>query len=124
MHRGLLTPPLTPEHPAQSNPMTRPRPSVLIKDKNRVVVYFTIFCVIYGFFVVVTWLPEYLAEARGVEGSAVGVVSSLVPWAAIPGSIIFSIIADKMGKRRPVLLIMLPLSIISVISIVAFHNMA
>jgi len=116
--------PVTKEDRAQTNPEDKLKLGDLFKNKNLILAYITIFCVIYGFFVVVTWLPEYLAEARGVEGSAVGVVSSLVPWAAIPGSIIFSIIADKMGKRRPVLLIMLPLSIISVISIVAFHNMA
>lgn len=95
----------------------------LFKNKNMILAYITIFCVIYGFFVVVTWLPDYLAEARGVTGGSVGIISSLVPWAAIPGSIIFSIIADKLGKRKPALLIMLPLSIISIISIVAFENM-
>ncbi|WCF08046.1 MFS transporter [Paenibacillus thiaminolyticus] len=92
-------------------------------SKNLIFAYITIFCAIYAFFVVVTWIPYYLQHARGIEGTEVAVVSSLVPWAAIPGSLLFSWIADKMGTRRPVLLIMLPLSIIAIISIVAFDNM-
>lgn len=96
---------------------------VLFKNHNLLMSYIVIFCAIYGFFVVVTWMPYYLQHARGIEGSAVATVSSLVPWAAIPGSIFFSWIADRMGKRRPVLLVMLPLSLISLISIVAFDNM-
>ncbi|VDG89459.1 D-galactarate permease [Lysinibacillus sphaericus] len=97
--------------------------SVLFKNRNLLMSYIVIFCAIYGFFVVVTWMPYYLQRARGIEGSAVATVSSLVPWAAIPGSIFFSWVADRMGKRRPVLLVMLPLSLISLISIVAFDNM-
>lgn len=97
--------------------------SELFKNRNLVMAYITMFCAIYGFFVVVTWLPEYLEEARGITGGTVGVVSSLVPWAAIPGSIFFSMMADKLGKRRPVLLIMLPLSLIAIVSIVAFESM-
>ncbi|TQS74904.1 MFS transporter [Ornithinibacillus gellani] len=95
----------------------------LFKNKNLNYAYITIFCAIYAFFVVVTWIPYYLQHARGIHGTEVAVVSSLVPWAAIPGSLFFSWIADRLGKRRPVLLVMLPLSIIAIVSIVAFESM-
>ncbi|TQS74896.1 MFS transporter [Ornithinibacillus gellani] len=97
-----------------------------VKDlfsKNLIFAYITIFCAIYAFFVVVTWIPYYLQHARGIDGTEVAVVSSLVPWAAIPGSILFSWIADRMGTRRPVLMVMIPLSIIAIVSIVAFDSM-
>lgn len=97
--------------------------SVLFKNRNLLMSYITIFCAIYGFFVVVTWMPYYLQHARGIEGSAVATVSSLVPWAAIPASIFFSWVADRLGKSRPVLLIMLPASLIALVSIVAFDSM-
>lgn len=103
-----------------------PAEKLRMKDlftKNLIFAYITIFCAIYAFFVVVTWIPYYLQHARGIEGTEVAVVSSLVPWAAIPASILFSWVADRMGKRRPVLLIMLPLSIIAIVSIVAFDSM-
>src|SRR5699024_10631276 len=69
-----------------------------VKDlfsKNLIFAYITIFCAIFAFFVVVTWIPYYLQHARGIDGTEVAVVSSLVPWAAIPGSILFSWIADR-----------------------------
>jgi len=115
--------PVSKEERAEANPDEKVKLADLFKNRNLEMAYITMFCAIYGFFVVVTWLPEYLEEARGITGGTVGVVSSLVPWAAIPGSIFFSMMADKLGKRRPVLLIMLPLSLISIVSIVAFDSM-
>ncbi|WP_042354764.1 MFS transporter [Bacillus rubiinfantis] len=92
-------------------------------NRNLIAAYVTIFCSIYGFFVVINWLPYYLEHERGITGGSVAFVASLVPWAAIPGSILFSWIADKMGRRKPVLLVMLPIAFIATISIVAFHSM-
>ncbi|MBN6206062.1 MFS transporter [Ralstonia pickettii] len=98
--------------------------SSLFKNRNLICAYIVIFTAIYAFFVVVTWMPYYLQHARGITGGSVAVIASLVPWAAIPGSILFSWIADRLGKRRPVLLVMMPLSIIAIVSIVAFDSMA
>lgn len=115
-----------PKGQAQAGSQDAAPQKLKIKDlfsRNLICAYITIFCAIYAFFVVVTWIPYYLQHARGIDGTEVAIVASLVPWAAIPGSIIFSWIADKMGKRKPVLLVMLPLSIIAIVSIVAFDNM-
>ncbi|RHW41000.1 MFS transporter [Neobacillus notoginsengisoli] len=98
--------------------------SSLFKNWNLIMNYITIFTSIYGFFVIITWLPYYLEHARGVTGGSIAFVSSLVPWASIPAAIFFSWIADKMGKRRPVLLIMMPMTVLCVIAIVAFDSMA
>lgn len=95
----------------------------LFKNRNLIAAYITIFAAIYAFFVVITWIPYYLEHERGITGGSVAFVSSLVPWAAIPGSIFFSWVADKMGKRKPVLLIMMPLSIVALVSIVFFDSM-
>lgn len=95
----------------------------LFKKRNLILAFITIFCSIYGFFVILTWLPTYLLNERGVQGSDVAFVTSLVPWAAIPGSLILSWISDKLGRRKPVLLVMLPVAFISMISIVFFDSM-
>lgn len=96
----------------------------LFKNRNLILSYITIFCSIYGFFMILTWLPYYLANERGITGGNIAFVASLLPWAAIPGSIFFSYISDKMGRRRPVLLVMLPLAFLATASIVYFDNMA
>lgn len=90
---------------------------VLFGNRNINMCYVIIFCVMYGFFVLVTWLPKYLEEARGITGTNVATMASLVPWFAIPGSIFFSWVCDRIGKHRPVLLIMLPISLIAVLAV-------
>lgn len=107
---------------AESDSGEKVKLSALFKNRNLILAYIVIFTAIYAFFVVVTWMPYYLQHARGITGGSVAVIASLVPWAAIPGSILFSWIADRMGKRRPVLLVMMPLSIVAIVSIVAFDN--
>lgn len=54
---------------------------------------------------------------RGFEGSSVGFISSLVPWASIPGALIFARINDKLGKTKPLVFILVPLAILSVFAI-------
>ncbi|MFD1606320.1 MFS transporter [Oceanobacillus luteolus] len=111
------------EHQAEVDSGEKVKLGDLFKNRNLVLSYIVIFTAIYAFFVVVTWMPYYLQHARGITSGSVAFIASLVPWAAIPGSILFSWIADRMGKRRPVLLVMMPLSIIAIISIVAFDSM-
>ncbi|VDG99052.1 D-glucarate permease [Lysinibacillus sphaericus] len=97
--------------------------SVLFKNKNLLVSYIIIFASIYGFFMLLTWLPYYLEADRGIVGGKVAFVSSIVPWAAIPGSLLLSMWSDKIGKRKPVLQLMLPIAFLSVASIVFFESM-
>ena len=73
---------------------------------------------------ILTWLPYYLENERNITGGNIAFVSSLLPWAAIPGSIFFSYLSDRLGRRRPVLMIMLPLAFIATASIVYFESMA
>ncbi|MEJ7540337.1 MFS transporter [Staphylococcus intermedius] len=97
--------------------------SSLFKNRNLNLAYIIIFCSIYGFFMIITWLPYYLESERGINGAQVAFVASLVPWAAIPGSLFFSWLSDKLGRRKPVLMIMLPLAFIFTASIVFFDNL-
>lgn len=92
--------------------------SELFKNKNIVLAFITIFCSIYGFFVIINWLPSYLEAVHNIQGSEIAWITSLVPWASIPGAIILAMISDKMGKRKPVLFVMLPIALISTVAIV------
>ncbi|MBO1512925.1 MFS transporter [Metabacillus bambusae] len=74
--------------------------------KNHILVYILIFCSLYGFFGMLTWLPYYLQTARGVEASQTGVIASLVPWASIPGAIIFGFLSDKIKSKKPLIIVL------------------
>jgi MFS family permease len=76
----------------------------LLFTKNHIFVYLLIFCSLYGFFGMLTWLPYYLQTSRGVDASQTGIIASLVPWASIPGAIIFGILSDKIKSKKPLIM--------------------
>lgn len=72
--------------------------------KNHIFVYILIFCSLYGFFGMLTWLPYYLQTARDIEASQTGIISSLVPWASIPGAILFGFLSDRIKSKKPLII--------------------
>ena len=92
--------------------------SQLFKNHNLVLAYITIFCSIYGFFVIITWLPNYLEVERGMNKIEASQIASIVPWISIIGTLLCSYVSDKLGRRKPVILFMMPLSLIAIFSIV------
>lgn len=95
----------------------------LFKRRNLVMAYIAIFCSIYGFFVIITWLPTYLETERGMNKEVASRVASIVPWLSIIGTIFFSWVSDRLGKRKAVALFMLPLSLLSIFGIVYSGNL-
>jgi len=90
----------------------------LLKNRNLILAYITIFCSIYGFFVIISWLPYYLQQERGMDMARASNIASIVPWISILGTLIFSYASDKLGRRKPVVLCMLPLSLLALFGIV------
>ena len=78
----------------------------LLFTKNHIFVYILIFCSLYGFFGMLTWLPYYLQTARGVDASQTGIISSLVPWASIPGAILFGFLSDRIKSKKPMIIVL------------------
>lgn len=90
----------------------------LFNNRNLIMAYITIFCSIYGFFVIITWLPYYLEHERGMDKMTASFYASIVPWISIIGTIAASYVSDRLGKRKPVALWMLPLSLLAIFGIV------
>lgn len=86
-------------------------------SRNHILIYLLNFCSLYGFFVILTWLPYYLQTARGYDGMAVGWISSLVPWMAVPGGLIASWLSDRLSLRREIGLLMLPVAALALAAI-------
>lgn len=111
--------------PAEPGAVTLPKSkfSDLFKNRNLLLVYLMVFCSLFGFFVILTWLPYYLQSERGIAGSETGFISSLVAWISIPGALIFSSLSDRLGKRKPLILVLVPLAILSMLSIIWMPSM-
>ncbi|CAM3129119.1 MFS family permease [Sporolactobacillus spathodeae] len=76
----------------------------ILFSRNHIFTYILIFCSLYGFFGMLTWLPYYLQTVRGVSGTQTGIISSLVPWASIPGAIFFGYLSDRITNKKPLVL--------------------
>ncbi len=85
----------------------------IITNKNLVVTFILVFCSIYANFVIITWLPRFLQVERGFAGTSVGFISSLVPWASIPGALILARMSDKYKTTKKFIYFLVPLSIIT-----------
>ena len=112
---GILIFVKEPKREAQSASAPKAKFTDLLKNRNLLLTYLLVFCSLYGFFVMCTWLPVYLEEVRGIARSDTGFVSSLVAWTSIPAALLYGYISDKIGKRRPVVLCLLPLAACSIL---------
>ena len=62
--------------------------------------YALCFSMCYGYYMLVAWLPNFLETERGFQGVAIGMSAALVAFAALPGALLFSRLADVFRTRR------------------------
>lgn len=94
----------------------------VFSNRNLLCTFILCFCSIYANFVILTWLPRFLQVERGFEGTSVGFIASLVPWASIPGALIFARVSDKFKVTKKLVFILVPISLISVFGIAFVTN--
>ena len=94
----------------------------IFKNRNLVLTFFLCFCSIYAYFVVLTWLPQFLQIERGFRGVSVGFISSLVPWASIPGALIFAHLYDKFQHTKLLVWLLVPLAVTSLLVVGFTHS--
>ncbi|WP_315118197.1 MFS transporter [uncultured Clostridium sp.] len=94
----------------------------IFSNKNLVCTFILCFFSIYANFVIITWLPRFLQVERGFEGTSVGFIASLVPWASIPGALLFANLSDKFKVTKKFVFFLVPVSLISVFGIAFITN--
>lgn len=73
----------------------------------KVAIYFALFCSAYAYFMVISWLPNFLQNERGFVGGGAGLISSMVAIASLPGALFFAAIADRFNHRRFIIMVFL-----------------
>ena len=95
----------------------------LFGDVRMLGAYVLYFATCYGYYMIVTWLPSYLQLERGFKGVAIGFASSLVAFAAVPGALLFSKMADKLkNKKITIVLILEIIAAVTLFLTVAVQN--
>lgn len=69
-------------------------------SRKMVASYVMYFATCYAYYMIVSWLPNFLETERGFEGASIGSASSIVAFTAIPGALIISKISDKFNNKR------------------------
>lgn len=96
----------------------------IFSNRNLVCTFILCFFSIYANFVILTWLPSFLQAERGFEGTSVGFIASLVPWASIPGALIFANLSDKFKSTKKFVFFLVPISLLAVFGIAFVTNRA
>ncbi|MHB9058582.1 MAG: MFS transporter [Bacillota bacterium] len=109
--------------PAKSVPAVPPgpaaRPASRHFHRNLIAACGASFVSMYGFYVILTWLPYYLQTARGFTGAQAGNISTLMAFSAVPGGILVGRLSDRIGGRRRLAVVLLPLAAAALAAIVA-----
>lgn len=69
--------------------------------------YAVYFATCYAYYLVNTWLPNFLETERGFTGATIGLATSLIFISSVPGALFFSRIADKHADKKIKLVVFL-----------------
>lgn len=62
--------------------------------------YFLYFATCYAYYLIVTWLPSFLESERGITGSMIGLITSMISVTAVPGALYFASMSDKKKDKK------------------------
>lgn len=62
--------------------------------------YFLYFATCYAYYLIVTWLPSFLESERGITGSMIGLITSMISVTAVPGALYFANMSDKKKDKK------------------------
>jgi MFS family permease len=80
-----------------------------------VAAYILYFSTLYTYYLIDTWLPNFLETERGIPNNFVGIISAMVFFVAIPGALIFSRLVDEMPQYKERFIIILELLAASIL---------
>lgn len=95
-----------------------------LPDRNMWLLLVTGFCTMYGFFVIITWLPYYLEHARGFSPEVAGYISTIMPLMTVPSVLLFGFLADKTAKQRHLISYLIPIGALALLFVVGGRSNA
>lgn len=85
---------------------------------------FLYFATCYVYYLIITWLPDYLESERGLSGGVLGIVSALICITAVPGGLYFAVLSDRWsGKKQKIVVFLEFISVMLVCASMLAPNM-
>lgn len=72
--------------------------------------YILYFTTCYAYYLIVTWLPKFLEDERGITGGLIGLIVSMISVTAVPGALYFARLSDKKRNKKAKIVIGLELA--------------
>jgi predicted MFS family arabinose efflux permease len=85
-----------------------------------VTLYLLYFTTCYAYYMIVTWLPNFLETERDISGGLVGLITSLIAVTAVPGALFFAKQSDKRRDNKQSVIIFLEISAFILIAVAMF----
>lgn len=85
-----------------------------------VTLYLLYFTTCYAYYMIVTWLPNFLETERDISGGLVGLITSLIAVTAVPGALFFANMSDKRRDNKQSVIIFLEISAFILIAVAMF----
>ncbi|MDR0361106.1 MAG: MFS transporter [Planctomycetota bacterium] len=82
--------------------------------------YLLYFTTCYAYYLIVTWLPNFLATERGIKGGLIGLIVSMIAVTAVPGGLFFAHLSDKKRGKKSRIIIFLEISAFALITVSMF----
>ncbi len=82
--------------------------AALCSDPTLVCMNLTGFCVLYGWWVILSWGPVFFQTERGLGLTRSGLYTLVIAVTAIPSGLLLGHLSDRIGRKR-IILVMLPL---------------
>lgn len=67
--------------------------------------YILYFTTCYAYYLIVTWLPKFLEDERGITGGLIGIIVSMISVTAVPGALYFARMSDKKRNKKALIVI-------------------
>lgn len=79
--------------------------------------YILYFTTCYAYYLIVTWLPKFLEDERGITGGLIGLIVSMISVTAVPGALYFARLSDKKRNKKAKIVIGLELSAFALVGL-------
>jgi MFS family permease len=79
------------------------------------------FCVLYGWWVLLSWAPVFFQTERGVSLTTSGLYTLVIAITAMPSGLVLGRLSDRIGRKR-IILGMLPLMALALLAVARVHS--
>lgn len=108
--RGVAVP------PRRSAPLWR-----MLSDPTLLCMSLAGFCVLYGWWVLLSWAPVFFQTERGVSLTMSGLYTLVIAITAMPSGMVLGRLSDRIGRKR-IILGMLPLMALALVVVSQVHS--